>query len=148
MVATTNMRFKPDSFQQMAGLVLYYNTFLFHYLFLSSDEKKGLCLQIYSCDDGKSVFPLGSSLVEVGQSDLYLKATLIDSGILFSRSDDKAFYNKFVPEFDASILSDDYGSRWGFTGTFIALSCQDLTGNQCRAEFDYLDLKTTISENE
>lgn len=148
MEATTKMTFKPESFQQMAGLVLYYNTFLFHYLFLSSDEKKGPCLQIHSCDDGKSGFPLGSSLVEVGQSDLYLRATLIDSGLQFSWSDDNAIYNNIGPELDASILSDDYGSRWGFTGTFIALSCQDLTGNQCRAKFDYLDFKTTISENE
>ena len=127
---------------------LYYNTFLFHYLFLSYDEKKGLCLQIHSCDDGKSFFPLGSSLVEVGQSDLYLRATLIDSGLQFSWSDDNAIYNNIGPELDASILSDDYGSRWGFTGTFIALSCQDLTGKQCLAKFDYLDFKTTISENE
>ena len=84
----------------------------------------------------------------MGQSDLYLRATLIDSGLQFSWSDDNAIYNNIGPELDASILSDDYGSRWGFTGTFIALSCQDLTGNQCPAKFEYLDFKTTISENE
>ena len=91
---------------------------------------------------------MGSEMCIRDRSDLYLRATLIDSGLQFSWSDDNAIYNNIGPELDASILSDDYGSRWGFTGTFIALSCQDLTGNQCRAKFDYLDFKTTISENE
>ena len=53
-------------------------------------------------------FSLGSSLVGVGQSDLYLRATLIDSGLQFSWSDDNAIYNNIGPELDASILSDDW----------------------------------------
>ena len=44
------------------------------------------------------------------------------------------------PVLDASILSDDNGDHWGFTGSFIALACQDLTGSSRAAEFDFLEI--------
>ena len=44
-------------------------------------------------------------------------------------------------DLDASILSDDHGDHWGFTGTFIGLVCQDLTGRRLSAEFDYLEVR-------
>ena len=42
---------------------------------------------------------------------------------------------------DASILSDDHGDRWGFTGTFVGLACQDLMGQQSPAEFDSVEVR-------
>jgi sterol desaturase/sphingolipid hydroxylase (fatty acid hydroxylase superfamily) len=42
---------------------------------------------------------------------------------------------------DASILSDEFGIEWGFTGTFIGLACQDLSGQRKIADFDYFDYK-------
>ena len=141
MIATTKMRFKPDSFQQMAGLVLYYNTFLFHYLYLSFDEKKGLCLHLHSCDDGQSVFTLESNPVVVESRELFLRATLSGAELQFSWSYQDGDYQNIGPVLDASILSDDYGTRWGFTGTFVGVACQDLTGNNMTAEFEYLEIK-------
>jgi xylan 1,4-beta-xylosidase len=39
-------------------------------------------------------------------------------------------------------LSDDFGDYWGFTGTFVGLACQDLTGGRRPAEFDFLEFRT------
>lgn len=139
--ATTKIRFEPDSFQQMAGLVAYYNNYLFHYLYVSHDEQIGLCLQIHTCDDGKSVFPLGRDIIPVPQGDLYLRAQFDGARLDFFWSTDGQEFQKVAVELDASILSDDYGTRWGFTGTFIGLACQDLTGMRRKAEFDFLEIQ-------
>ena len=142
--ATAAMVFQPTCFQQMAGLVVYYNTFLFHYLFLSMDEKRGACLQIHTCDDGVSVFPLGAELVSVAQGKVWLRGVLDNAELQFFWSQDGDHFQAIGPVLDASILSDDYGTRWGFTGSFIGLACQDLTGSCAAAEFEQLEMKSTV----
>lgn len=141
--ATTRITFDPQSFQQMAGLAAYYNTRLFHYLHLSHDEILGRCLQIHSCDDGKSVFPLGPAPLPVPDGPLHLRATFNDNDLQFSWSVDGETFQDIGPVLDASILSDGYGEHLDFTGTFVALACQDLTGMQHPAGFDFLELQTT-----
>lgn len=140
--ATTAIQFDPDSFQQMAGLAAYYNTYLFHYLYLSRDEELGLCLQIHSCDDGTSSFPVGGTPVPVPTGDLYLRMVFDESDLQFSWSTDGTDFHNIGPVLDASLLSDDHGDHWGFTGTFVALACQDLTGSKLAAEFEFLELLT------
>lgn len=137
---TTTLRFAPKSFQHMAGLSAYYNNRLFHYLYLSHDEEVGRCLQIHSCDDGKSVFPLGSELVKVPEGPLSLRASFQDSELQFSWSADGKLFHSIGPVLDASILSDDYGDHLDFTGTFLAIACQDMTGQRHPAEFDFLEI--------
>ncbi|MGL5019965.1 MAG: glycoside hydrolase family 43 protein [Luteolibacter sp.] len=146
-IATTRLNFTPESFQQMAGLAAYYNTWLFHYLYLSHDEELGPCLQIHSCDDGKSSFPLGDNLVPVPEGEIFLQARFHDSELCFFWSTDGISFQPIGPALDASLLSDDHGKHWGFTGTFIALACQDLTGAGCVAEFDFLEITTKVPLN-
>ena len=138
---TTCLEFTPQSFQQMAGLVAYYNNYLFHYLYLSFDEVQGHCLQIHTCDDGTSTFPLGGHLIPVPEGEIYLRATFDDQDLQFSWSLDGSSYHKVGEVLDASILSDDHGDHWGFTGTFIGLACQDLTGNRRVADFSFLEIE-------
>lgn len=138
--ASTCLHFDPSSFQQMAGLAAYYNTRLFHYLYLSQDEELGRCLQIHSCDDGKSVFPLGAKPMPVPDGAIHLRAVFKSCDLQFSWSGDGNTFQNIGPVLDASILSDDYGDHLDFTGTFIAIACQDLTGNKQSAEFDFLEI--------
>ena len=140
--AVTKISFKPQNFQQMAGMAAYYNTYLFHYLYLSYDEEVGLCLQIHSCDDGKSYFPLGSEVIPVSKDELFLRAIFAGKDLQFYFSEDGENFTEAGPRLDASILSDDYGSHWGFTGTFIALACQDMTGAGLPANFSFLELSS------
>ncbi len=138
---TTRMSFFPETFQQMAGLAAYYNTNLFHYLYLSHDEDIGPCLQIHTCDDGTSRFPLGTEPVPVPAGPIFLRFAIDNADLQFSWSADGDEFNDIGPTLDASILSDDYGDNWGFTGCFIALACQDLTGGRRTALYEFLEVK-------
>lgn len=140
--ATTRLSFEPKTFQQMAGLTAYYNNYLFHYLYLSRDKDLGPCLQIHSCADGKSSFPLGGKPIPVPNCPLFLRSVFDACTLQFSWSVDGKEFQNVGPALDASILSDDFGDHWGFTGTLVGLACQDLTGSRLPAEFEFLELLT------
>jgi len=138
--ATTLLEFEPTSFLQMGGLVCYYSTRLYHYICMSFDEKLGTCLYIQTADDGRLVYPLGERVVSLqGTHRVFLRAELDYDVLRFSYSLDGKVWTLLGEPLDASILSDDYGEDWGFTGTFIGLACQDLTGQRKAADFDFFD---------
>jgi len=41
------------------------------------------------------------------------------------------------PELDMTIISDEMGPGWGFTGSFFGLCCQDQSGRARPADFDW-----------
>ena len=43
------MEFEPGHYQQMAGLICYYNSSKFHYLCVSHNEDLGKYVQVCSC---------------------------------------------------------------------------------------------------
>jgi len=133
------MEFEPECFQQMAGLVCYYNESKFHYLFISHDAKLGKHIRIMSClpDPPQSdVFtppvpiPAGSPVslrVEVDEERLYFAYRVGDTE-----------WDWLTGPLDASILSDEAGppGNPNFTGSFIGMCCQDMTGSGHPADFD------------
>ena len=100
---TTRLSFEPRTFQHMAGLAAYYNEHLFHYLYFSHDEELGSCLQIHSCDEGASSFPLGKTPLAVPQGDLFLRARFDNSDLQFSWSADGETYHEIGPVLDAAL---------------------------------------------
>ncbi len=144
----TKVEFHPNIFQQMAGLVFYYNTGHYHYACITADysgEKK--FLSIFSMDNYAQISQ--EELVDVTA----FKAVII-KGIM--RNDILQFYFstkegevalKLGTALDASILSDDYvqkGSnryRPAFTGSFVGMCCQDLAYNKLHADFEWFDYK-------
>ena len=140
--ATTLLEFYPESFQQMAGLVCYYNTRLFHYLNMSLDERAGTCLYVQSADDGRVVYPLGKAFITLGDSNrVFLRAHVHHAWLTFLYSLDGRVWHRVCDDLDASILCDDYGEGWGFTGAFVGLSCQDLSGRKNHADFDFFEYR-------
>jgi len=77
--------------------------------------------------------------VQVPPQPLFLRLEFLESDLRFFWSEDGHDFKQIGPTLDASILSDDYGKHWGFTGTFIGMACQDLTGQQASARFDFLE---------
>ena len=67
--AATVMDFEPDRFQQMAGLVCYYNGSKFHYLYVSHDADLGKHIRVMSC------------LPDQIQSDVFTPPIAIPSGV-------------------------------------------------------------------
>ncbi|MEB0261570.1 MULTISPECIES: glycoside hydrolase family 43 protein [unclassified Mucilaginibacter] len=143
MEAATCLNFSPTSFQQMAGLVCYYNTAHFHYLHISANDKGQRCLQIITHDHFEQVEAYEESLTLPENGAIYLKVVLNGAALQFYYALNEKEWIKAGPVLNAGILSDDYvregGSRYrpAFTGSFVGICCQDLSGKKIPAYFDW-----------
>jgi xylan 1,4-beta-xylosidase len=150
--AQTRLEFEPGNFQQSAGLVCYYNAQKYHYLYVSVDEQGRRIIDIMSCEadaDGDATFPLidtdapGGGAGEHHQlpvsGPVWLRADVDHGRLVFCWSTDGEHWVEMPVTLDHSLLSDEAGKGEGasFTGAFVGLCCQDLSGRDCPADFDY-----------
>jgi xylan 1,4-beta-xylosidase len=136
--ATTLIEFDPVSFKQMAGLVCYYSTKNFYYLRITHEENIGKCLGIITCNNGKFDYPLTSDININGYKHCFLRAVVNYDMLQFYYSLDGDNWISIGSILDASILSDEYAEEcgeWYFTGAFVGLCCQDLSGQRLFADF-------------
>ncbi len=141
---TTKVDFKPKSFQTMAGLVYYYDSLSYYYLYITEDEVAGRVLSIIACVLGKGTHPIGVGISLPAEGEVYLRLTTKKDKAYFSYSLDHETYVPVGKELDATVLSDDYYAATGhimFTGAFIGICCQDLSGRGAYADFDYFEYK-------
>lgn len=142
---STCLDFRPTHFQEMAGLVAYYNTSHWVYLHLSGGEDDGnRYLQLIYCDNFDMQEILSDPIQIRSSGEVYLRFTF-DYGAL------EAFYaleeDQWIsagPVLDGTILADDYvrGTdryRPAFTGTFVGMCCQDLSGHRRAADFKWYE---------
>ncbi|MBA7533574.1 Beta-xylosidase [subsurface metagenome] len=147
--ASTCLEFNPKTFQQMAGLVLYYNTSHYYYLYVSTNNHgSSKHINIISCDKFITTEPLSLPVEIETTSRIYLKAELSKADLQFSYSlEIENQWKNIGPVLDGSILSDDYVKdennryRPAFTGAFAGLCCQDLSGQNVYADFDWFRYK-------
>lgn len=139
--AETSVEFNPITLQHMAGLVCFYNTRTFYYLHLTHDDRIGRCLSLIACRNGEFAFPLTVPLDEgaAPASPCRLRATMDHARLQFSYSSDGVRWGDVGEVLDGSALSDDAVSGWSFTGTFVGMCCQDLSGSRLHADFGYFD---------
>lgn len=145
---TTCLEFSPTTFQQMAGLIFYYNTGHWVYLhILGDDDSTSKYLQIIYCDNFEMKDILASPINISGEQRIYLKGNFKRSNLQFAYATKPNEWKRIGGILDGSILSDDYvrdGSnryRAAFTGSFVGICCQDLTGHRQPADFDWLEYK-------
>ncbi len=138
---TTLAAFAPTTYQQSAGLTLYYNRHKFHYLSVSWDEQRqGRVLTIMSCPgdwpDGRMEFPLAEPLALPATGALRLAAEVNGSTLQF-RVDTGTGWQPVGPMLDASIVSDEAGrgAHGSFTGAFVGMLAFDTSGAACTADF-------------
>jgi len=137
--ASTCVEFEPESYQQMAGLICMYDTQNFYYLKISQDEEMGKCLGILTCDNNDFNYPLDTDVCIEGWKKCFLKVNVEYDRLQFSYSAEGVNWSTIGPVCDASTLSDEYCQEGRFTGAFIGLCCQDLSGQRKYADFDYFD---------
>ena len=137
--ATTCMQFTPENFQQMAGIVAFYSTDSFYYLYVSHAEHAKKALSVMRCERGNLTFPVEKEYTLDGLENIYLRITIKDDRIRLSYSRDGETYYAVGFEEDASILSDEHASPIGFTGNFVGMACQDLGGTRLHADFDWFE---------
>ena len=145
--ASTVVDFAPDSFQQMAGLVCYYNSSKFHYLYVSTDDEIGRHLGLMSCEADRSLavrFPIQESRIRLPDEGLvWLRADVDRSELRFSWSTDGERWTEIPVVLDHSLLSDEAGFERGeqFTGAFVGLTCNDLSGGRKPADFEFFSYR-------
>ncbi|GAF13162.1 LOW QUALITY PROTEIN: beta-xylosidase [Bacillus sp. JCM 19045] len=143
--AETKLAFRPDSFQQAAGLVNYYNTENWTALQITWDEQKGRILQLSACDNGTYSEPRLAEVMTVLESTeyVYMRVNVDVQTYRYSYSFDGTTWNELDVSFDSYKLSDDYIRGGGFfTGAFVGMQCQDTSGENLHADFDYFSYKS------
>ena len=144
------LEYSPDSFQQMAGLVCYYNTGHHYYLYVTCDNEADLILNLVCVDnfnhiDYKINIPLASSSVE-----LKVELNYKTFDFYYRQNSEKWLIVK--SNLDSTILSDDYVRegdpryRAAFTGSFVGVATQDFLGTLKPAHFNYLKYETIEDE--
>ncbi|TDU03401.1 xylan 1,4-beta-xylosidase [Streptomyces sp. 846.5] len=145
--ARTLLDFRPTNPRQMAGLVHFYNTKLWHYLHLTWDERDGRVLRLGSLN--YQTYTESAVVPVEGDAPLHLRARAQAATVRFAWSLDGVEWQAIGPSLDASLLSDEYATRsvsgrivnWGFTGSVFAMAAQDLTGAGLNADFDLFDYR-------
>lgn len=149
--ATTCIEFSPTNFQQMAGLVLYYNTGHWFYLYImGAEDGTSKYLQLTICDNFEMQEQLEWPINLEDSEMIYLRVEVDDAEVQFYFASETQKWRQLGPVLDASILSDDYvregGARYraAFTGMFVGICCQDLTGHGLHADFNWFDYKELL----
>lgn len=142
--AETKLAFRPETFQQSAGLVNYYNTQNWTSLQISWNEEKGRILELMTCDHFTFDQPLrGKEIVVPDDVEyVYLRVDVKTTIYHYSYSFDGENWTQIPIPFYSYKLSDDYIQGGGFfTGAFVGMQCQDISGERKHADFDYFVYK-------
>lgn len=144
--AATLIEFEPVHFQQMAGLVCYYNGTKFHYLYISHDEKVGKHLRVMSCmPDSTQTDAFTPPIAIPSGKPVHLRVEVDCERLYFAYrvegSDNE--WRWLRQQLDASILSDEATAPGlpNFTGAFVGMACQDMAGTSIPADFDFFEYR-------
>jgi xylan 1,4-beta-xylosidase len=138
--ASTIVDFAPEQFQQMAGLVCYYNSFKYHYIYISHDQSLGRHVRVMSCLPDQAPSDVFSAPIPIPKGvPVELRVEVDYERLLFAFRIGGGDWHWLPGPLDASILSDEAGPAGNpnFTGAFVGMCCQDLAGTRRVADFDF-----------
>lgn len=144
--AATVVEFEPGHFQQMAGLVCYYNSSKFHYFYISHDENLGKHLRVMSCLPDSPQADTFTPLIAISAGKpVHLRVEIDFERLHFAYRVEGADNDWcwLAQQFDASILSDEATATGlpNFTGAFVGMACQDMAGTLRPADFDFFEYR-------
>jgi xylan 1,4-beta-xylosidase len=137
--ASICLTFAPRGFQQAAGLIFYYNSSKFYYLCVSADggdRQLQLMCASSELEEGVSLEIIGP----LPDGPIELRARVEHDRLDFAwREKGAASWRSLPRTLDASILADEVTCPGlpNFTGAFIGMACQDLSGAGTPADFAY-----------
>ncbi len=138
--AETTVDFAPDTYQQAAGLITYYNRFKFHAALVTQEPGIGRVLTLMSClgdfPDGALTFPL-SHPVPINDGPVHLTVDVRGPTQQYYWAQDDADPQPLGPALPAHIISDEggRGEHASFTGAFVGMVAFDITGQGKEARF-------------
>ncbi len=136
--AQTTVDFQPESFQEMAGLIVRYDERHQAYARVSwDDERRTRTLGLLVYEGGRFSMPLAEHEVDLGKTGaIQLKATGTYRDLQFAWSGVDNVWKEFGPVLDLARFSDEHPWPMAFTGLFVGIAAHDLTGNGRAADFD------------
>jgi len=140
--ATTSVQFQPEDFQQMAGLICYYNGAKFHYFYISYDDTIGKHLRVMSAlPDQVQSDAFTAPMPIAANGSVELRVDVDFERLRFGFRTNSQEWTWLPEVFDASILSDEASApgQPNFTGAFVGMCCQDGSGQGRAADFDYFE---------
>lgn len=143
-VAETELAFVPKSFQQLAGLILFYDTMHWFYGFISYDpQKQARYLRLMCTDENETVYKSDPvPLPEGGVVRLSVQVQAGEAQFFYAHEgmNDPVPFGEVLPAYQ---LSDDYvESRRGrcvFTGAMVGICVQDMDDHSAFVDFSYFD---------
>jgi xylan 1,4-beta-xylosidase len=140
---STAVEFEPEHFQQMAGLVCYYNSSKFHYLYVSPDESLGKHLRVMSAIPDGVVSDAFTAPIAIPSGPIELRAEIDFERLRFAFRIGSGEWQWLPEVFDASILSDEAAAPGtpNFTGAFVGVCCQGMSGSGKHADFDWFEYR-------
>lgn len=121
--------FFPKSDRQMAGLVFFYDTAHWHYMYVTKKNGKNV-VKVLSCDNRQLLYYPAETEVS---DTVILSAKLNDNTIEFFAD------GKLVKDnIDASILTDEH-VYLGFTGAMVGINCIDCEKREESAVFEWFE---------
>ncbi|WP_176086849.1 glycoside hydrolase family 43 protein [Martelella sp. HB161492] len=145
--AETEVEFSPETYQQQAGLIAYYGRYQFHYAYVTLADNGTRRLSIQSCNGdfptAVLTFPIGEGII-LGEGPVSLRLDVVRETFQFSFRQGDADWQKLGPALDALVLADESGpgDSNNFTGTFLGMCAQDLSGSAQVADFSYFAYRT------
>ena len=134
----TELAYDPENFQQMAGLITYYDTDDYVYLRVTHHEKHGKCIGIIESKHGQYDELLEED-IPLTTDTVQLKAEIDHEWLQFYYAMEKDQWIEIGPRIDISHLSDDDAEYIRFTGTFVGMCAQDLSGQKKESHFNYFN---------
>lgn len=119
-------------------MVCYYNTRVFHYLYIGYDERnKKRIINILSNDNFRFSEPLKGEYIVLpeGAGSVRLKVWVNQEQLQFYYAAGRDSFKKIGPVLDASILSDEHADGWAYTGAMIGLTAVDNFNKDTSAVF-------------
>ena len=141
--AETELDFAPANFQQVAGLILYYDTCNWIYAYLTySEEKKARALRILRC--ANKDFAYGSDEILLrGTGPITLRVQVDGAAAQFSYAVNQGIRIPLGDVQPADHISDDYvetlRGRCAFTGAMVGICAQDMDCHASCADFARFD---------
>jgi xylan 1,4-beta-xylosidase len=143
--AGTCVEFEPVIYKQLAGLICFYDNHNYYYLHVTHHEKYGRCLCLLAAVNNVYSEPAGYIPLADSARRIHLRAEVDHDKLQFFYStDEEEHYEPVGPILDASTLSDEACNEGWFTGAFVGICCQDLTGFRKHADFDYFEYNEDI----
>ena len=139
--AETKVKFKPTSYQAMAGLTNYYNDKHYSWIFITWNEINGAVIEVAQNNRGNYTSFLKDEAIKIpeGTDYVWFRTKVRKQTYTYEYSFDGQTYLEIPVVLDAAILSDDYVNQTMggfFTGAFVGLAAVDYSGYRTPADFD------------